>query len=80
MVFLPSTTTSRIAWSPPCAGQHPAEVALRNGDGVGALALAVEDAGDEAGLAQAPGLAGASPLALRNLQLDSFARHDGGEW
>ena len=42
---------------PSLAGQHPAEVALRHGDGVGALALAVEDAGDEAGLAQAPGLA-----------------------
>ena len=65
---------------PSLAGQHPAEVTLRHGDGVGALALAVEHAGDEAGLAQAPGLAGASPLALGDLQLDSFARHDGGEW
>jgi hypothetical protein len=65
---------------PALASQHPAEVALRHGDGVGALALPVEHAWDEAGLAQATSLAGPSLLALGDLQLDSFARHDGGEW
>ena len=60
---------------PAGAGQDPAQLTLGHGDGVGLLALAVEDARDKTFLAQAPSVGGTTPFALSNLQLDPFSRH-----
>jgi hypothetical protein len=43
------------------------------------LTAPVEDAGYEALAAQAPRIGGAAPLALLDLELDSFSGHFGGE-
>jgi len=43
------------------------------------LAAPVEDAGDQALLAQTPRNARAELLALLDLQLDAFSGHTGGE-
>ena len=57
------------------AGQHAPEVALGHEDRIRALTLAVEDAGDEPFLPQAPGICGPARLAFLDRQLDSFASH-----
>jgi hypothetical protein len=59
------------------AGQRAPELALLHADR-NRLAAPVEDAGDEALLAQAPRLGRAEPRALRNRQLCPLSGHTGG--
>src|SRR5262249_12016430 len=62
------------------ASQNTTELALGDADRVRLLAVAVEDAGNEALTAQAARVSRAASLALLDLQLDSFSGHSGAEW
>jgi len=62
------------------AGQHTPKIALGHVDRVGALSLAVEDAGDEPPLPQAPSIGGAARLALLTVSLIRSPAIFGGEW
>ena len=64
---------------PVAAGQHAAQLALGHADRVRLVPAPVEDAGDQAVLAQPARLAGAALLALLHLETDPFAGHTGGE-
>jgi hypothetical protein len=61
------------------AGEHAPQLALGDADRVRLLAVPVENAGDDPGTAQPPGLARPALLALLNFQTDPFAGHTGGE-
>ncbi len=57
------------------AREDATQIALGDADRVRSLAVAVEDAWDEALLAQASGVGGAASFALPYFQLDPFAGH-----
>ena len=59
--------------------EHPPEVAFGHRDRMGSLAAPVEDARDEAGLAQPARVGRAAVLALLHFQSDSLSGHDGRE-
>src|SRR5262249_2969233 len=62
------------------ARQDAAKLALRDADGVRLLAVAVEDAGDEPFVAEAPSARRAAVFPLLDLQFHAFAGHRGVEW
>ena len=61
------------------AREHAPKLALLDTDRMRCVPAPVEDAGDQALLAQAPRRAGAPLLALLYLETDPFAGHTGGE-
>ena len=61
------------------AGQHAAKLALLDGERVGVLAAAVENAGNEPVGAQPPRVGAPRLLAWLDVQLDPLAGHFGGQ-
>ena len=64
---------------PRVAGQRAPQLPLVHDERVRSLSTPVEHARHEALVPQAPRIGGAAPLALRDLELDSFTGHFGGE-